>query len=248
MKVILPSAGYATRMYPLTLNQPKALLSIGGSTTLDRIIEKITQIDEVDQIFIITNNKFFYNFQEWLDRSEYQIPIKILNDQTNSNEDRLGSIGDVNYVLAREKIDDDFMVINSDNLFNFDLRPMYNSFKKNEETLISMFEVESLDIAKQMGSAKLDGNNRVLHFKEKPENPTTKLCSIGIYIFPRKIVKTFSDYISEGKSTDRFGDFLEYLHQIEPTFGHVFKNADEYWYDIGTKDQYDEVNKRLTEV
>ena len=51
MKAILLVAGYATRLYPLTLNTPKALLPINGKAIADYIIDQIEKISDVDEIF-----------------------------------------------------------------------------------------------------------------------------------------------------------------------------------------------------
>ena len=62
MKVLILAAGYATRLYPLTENTPKALLPIKGITILDHLLNKIKKIDEINEIIIITNNKFYPAF------------------------------------------------------------------------------------------------------------------------------------------------------------------------------------------
>jgi len=46
MKVLFLCAGYATRLYPLTLNKPKPLLPVGGRPILDYLLEKVKKIDE----------------------------------------------------------------------------------------------------------------------------------------------------------------------------------------------------------
>ena len=55
MECILLAAGYATRLYPLTENMPKALLKLGDKTILDFVAEAVETIDEVNTIYIVTN-------------------------------------------------------------------------------------------------------------------------------------------------------------------------------------------------
>ena len=47
MIALILAAGYATRLYPLTLNMPKALLPIDNKPIIDYIVEQIETIDEV---------------------------------------------------------------------------------------------------------------------------------------------------------------------------------------------------------
>jgi len=109
------------RLHPLTENQPKPLLNVGDKSILEHIVDKLQETEKVDEIFIVTNHKFYPMFNEWLNDYNSKKKIKIINDGTLSNEDRLGAIGDLNFVLNEEKIDDDILMIAGDNLFGFDL-------------------------------------------------------------------------------------------------------------------------------
>src|SRR3989344_2868736 len=119
MKAILPAAGFGTRLYPLTIDKPKALIEVNDKPIIEYILEKIENI--VDEVFIVTNNKFFNDFDKWFKKLNYSKPIKLLNDNTNTNEERLGSLGDINFVILKERINDDILIINTDNLFTFDI-------------------------------------------------------------------------------------------------------------------------------
>ena len=57
MKALVLAAGYATRLYPLTLDRPKPLLEVGGRPMLDRVHERL-QAMGVDETIVVTNAKF----------------------------------------------------------------------------------------------------------------------------------------------------------------------------------------------
>ncbi|NLN45647.1 MAG: NTP transferase domain-containing protein, partial [Clostridiaceae bacterium] len=58
MIVMLLVAGYATRLYPLTRDVPKALLPIGGRPMLDYIADQIDTLDGISRIIVVSNAKF----------------------------------------------------------------------------------------------------------------------------------------------------------------------------------------------
>ena len=67
IKAIVLAAGYATRLYPLTLDRPKPLLPIAGKPIIEHILERMENLEHLDEVFIITNNKFFNDFRNLRD-------------------------------------------------------------------------------------------------------------------------------------------------------------------------------------
>jgi len=88
MQAIILAGGYGTRLYPLTINAPKPMIKVGGRPMIEYLIDKLRKIPEVNEIFVVSNNKFAHVFDEWLAQSPYK-NIHIINDGTTSNEDRL---------------------------------------------------------------------------------------------------------------------------------------------------------------
>ncbi len=236
MKAIILAAGYATRLYPLTKDKPKPLFEVKGKTILDMIIEKINLLRAIDEILIVTNNKFFENFLRWQRNllgkvGKAKKKIKILNDCTKNEKERLGAIGDLAFVLKKEKIDDDFLVISGDNLFSFNLQGIYKDFSEKKEPVVGLYDVKSKEEARKFGIVSLDKNNRVMDFEEKPSMPKSTLASIGIYFYPKTIIKKIFQYLEEGNKKDAPGFFLEWLYKKQDVYGYIFSGR---WFDIGS--------------
>ena len=243
MKAIILCAGYGTRLYPLTKDKAKPLLEVIGKPMINHIMEKIEEIDDVNQVIVITNNKFYNQFVEWANNYNSSVPIKVLNDNTLSNDDRLGAIGDINFVLEKEEVNDDILIINGDNLFQFSLKGMNQTFKDKNQHVISLYDVKTIDEAKKFGIVSVDSNNKVVEFKEKPSEPKSTLASIGIYIYTKEIRNLMDQYLKEGGNADRTGDLVEWLHKKEHIYGHVFDDPNEKWFDIGSFESLEEANK-----
>ena len=240
MKAILLCAGYATRLKPLTENCPKHLLEVGDKTILCRVVEKIAELP-IDGIYIVTNNKFHRHFEEWKKtRYTLDLPLEVMNDGTMSNDDRLGSIGDVNFVIERAKIDDDAIIVNADNLFTFALGGLHDAFK-TKGNVIACYDVKDKAEAAKMGIATVDGEGRVTDFVEKPADPSSTEVSIGIYLYTRDAVAKVKDYVAEvkarGDRPDTTGDFVAWIAKQVPTFTYAFNAPGDEWVDIGTPEQ-----------
>ena len=241
IKAILPAAGYGTRLYPLTKDKPKALLDVANHPMIEYVIDKIKELNSVDIIYIITNDKFYQSFLDWSNKFNSDISIKIINDGTTSNETRLGSIGDINFLIEKENIDDDIIIINSDNIFTFSIIDMLNSFKVNNTPLMSAYDVKTIDEAKKFGVPELDENNKVIGFEEKPDTPKTTLISTGIYLFPKNTISLIKKYLDQGNSPDTTGGFIIWLHKETDVYCHPFKEGS--WFDIGDLKCYEEANE-----
>ena len=166
MKALILAAGYATRLYPITLNQPKPLLKIGGRPLVEYIIDKIKEVKEIKQIYIVTNNKFTPHFEEWASHYESDIQIKTINDGTMTNEDRLGAIGDINFVIQKENINEDFLVLAGDTLFDLNLNELVKLRNEKQATIKVVKELPKEKIANTYGNVIQDENNKIIYIQE----------------------------------------------------------------------------------
>lgn len=240
MKCILLCAGYATRLFPLTENFPKALLQIGDKPLLDYILNEVNTIDEIDKIYVVTNNKYTGHFTKWAESKNNIKPIEVINDNTNSNDDRLGAVGDIRYVIKNKEINDDIIVIAGDNLFEFKLKDMVKFFKEKNASCAAAQYINDVEYIKNFGVAKLDDNFKVLNLVEKPKNPETNIGVWATYIYPKSIVPFFDKYFEEGNKGDSPGSFVQYIYTKKDVYLYMF---DGRCFDVGTHESLKEVNE-----
>src|SRR3989454_7524059 len=120
MKVIILAAGYATRLYPLTLTQPKPLVPVAGKPMNEYVLDNLAPIGGLDRIYVVTNAKFAGHFQKWADNyrtSKAKLDFTIVNDGSTDDSNKLGAIGDLHLVLTRERVEDDVIVVAGGNQF-----------------------------------------------------------------------------------------------------------------------------------
>lgn len=184
MKCVILAAGYATRLYPLTENFPKPLLSVGEKNILEWLIDDIG--DSVDEYIVISNHKFVNHFVEWAKTRKEKITI--LDDGTESNETRLGAVRDVQFAIDELKLDDDLLVIAGDNVLDFSLKE-YISYQKEKQTSCVMRYYEpSVEKLHKTGVAQVDENGLILSMEEKPAEPKSHWCTPPFYIYMLSLI------------------------------------------------------------
>lgn len=244
MKAIILAAGYATRLYPLTKNKPKALLPINNKPIINYIVEEIETIDAVDEIIVISNHKFADNFNEWVKTLNCSKEVSIIDDGTSSEETRLGAIGDILYTINIKDIDDELLVIAGDNFFTYKLKDYYDYYKKMNKDCICVKEFNNIEMLKQFGVAMLDENNRVLNIEEKPLKPKANTAVYATYMYKKDTIPMFKQYIEEGNKPDAPGYFIEWLYKKKDVYAYTFEGE---CYDIGTPQSYEDVCRLYAE-
>ena len=244
MKAIVLAAGYATRLYPLTLRVAKPLLPVGGRPMLDYIVDRIGGVPDVDAVHVVTNRKFADSFRAWAETRELGVPLEVHDDGTTSEEDRLGAIGDVRFVLDAAGIDgNDLLVIAGDNLFDFGLAEYVDWWRgKGEASAVALYDVGDLELVRRYGVVALAQDGRVESFEEKPERPHSTLAATASYLYHRLHVPLLRTYLDEGNSPDQPGRFIAWLCPRAPVYGYTFEGE---WRDIGDEDQLLEADNRL---
>ena len=241
--VILLAAGYSTRLYPLTKNFPKPLLEVAGKPVMTNIVEKLENLNELNKVYVVTNNRYYAHFIEWRKKLKTRLKIEIINDGTLHEGDKLGAIGDLNFILSSKKIGSDILIIAGDNLFSSSLNPLYNYFKEKNENVIVVDELPTLEQAKRYGVIDLDRDSKVISLIEKPENPKSKLITHVVYLLKKKSINKIKEYLDEGNKPDAPGYFLQWFYKKDTIYG--FKIGGKY-FDIGTPETLEKARKEFT--
>ncbi len=231
MIAIVLAAGYGTRLYPLTENKPKALLPIGGKPILEHLREKLTSPQVgVREVLLVSNHRFAESFRQWAGSSRSSIPWDVLDDGTTSDENRLGSMGDLAFAIRSRSIDEEVLVLGSDNLFEDDLAEFVGFARQKGAVTLGAVELADQALASQYGVLTTNAQGRITDFAEKPAHPASSLVSTAAYFFPRKAVRLVLEYVSSQKTSDKLGSFISWLVAREPVFAYRFRGR---WFDIG---------------
>lgn len=240
MKAIILAAGYGTRLYPLTKIYAKPLLPVDSKPVLEYLLDKIEPVKVVDKIYIVANNKFFQDFERWKSDLDFPKAIDLINDGTNSNDERLGAIKDLQFAVKQKSIIDDALVLGGDNIFLFSFVEFVEFFNQKQSDSITVHELNELEKLCRTGVVEIDENDRVVGFEEKPAKPKSNLASPPCYIFTRKTLNDIGRYLSAGNNPDAPGNFIRWLYREKEV--HAFRFYQER-YDIGNLESYQRVSE-----
>ena len=170
MNVLILAAGYATRLYPLTLTKAKPLLE-----------DNLAPIPDIRTVYVVTNDKFAEDFKAWADgyaKSQPKITFKIVNDGSRSDADKLGAIGDIRLVITREELTNEpLIVVAGDNLFSEPLADFAAEAKGSAATLAT-YDVGDLEAIRKYASIKIDGEGVITEILGPKGEPGVDTVSI----------------------------------------------------------------------
>ena len=238
MKCLILAAGYATRLYPLTENFPKPLLTVGDKTILDWLVDDIDASGVIDEYVVISNHKFASHFSEWAKTKGQKITV--VDDGTETNETRLGAVCDIRFAIDKLSLSDDMLVIAGDNVLDFSLTAFVKyALEKGTSCIMRYFEGEGKKLSKS-GVVEIDGDDLVLSMEEKPENPKSNWCCPPFYYYTKDDASLVSEAISEGCGTDAPGSFIAWLSKKKKVHAMQMPGSR---YDIGNLESYENVKK-----
>ena len=238
MKIIIPMAGRGSRLRPHTLTVPKPLIPIAGKPIVQRLVEGIADLCEnkIDEIAFIIGD-----FGE-------AVEIK-LNDIANSlgakcsiyyQEEALGTAHAV--FCAKESLKGNVVVAFADTLFKAD-------FKFNE-TVDGTIWVKQIDDPSAFGVVKINEQNIITDFIEKPKDFISDLAIIGIYHFKSgENLLSEIQYLIDNDIKDKGEYQLTNALENMKTKGMQFSpgKVDE-WLDCGNKDVTVNTNQKILTI
>ena len=207
---------------------------------LDYLLDRIREVEEIDEIHLVTNARFAPTFRDWAPTD-----VTVHDDGTTSNDDRLGAIGDLAFTIDRAGLaGEDLFVVAGDNLIGYSIPDYVAFWQEKGGSAIALYEVADPKLLKGYGVVELDEDDRVVGFKEKPAEPRSNLAATAAYLYRAQDLELLPTYLEEGNPPDAPGNFVAWLHTRAPVYGYRFAGE---WHDIGEIGQLLEADNRLRE-
>ncbi len=238
MKTIILAGGYATRLFPITQDRPKPLLPVAGKPIIDYILASGSL---PDRPIISTNRRFVPQFETWQAESGWDVDLVV--EETTREEEKLGTVGAMAFLVEKLGIDEDILVVGGDNIFEFSIEDLLAAY--HGRPLVALFDLKDLERVRGRYGVAIVKDNVIANFQEKPERPKSTLTSTACYIYPKQVLPLISEFHDKAEAgKDAPGYLNEWLLKekrlhIDPF---IFETG---WYDIGDRASYIEANQHV---
>lgn len=237
MKIIVPMAGRGSRLRPHTLTVPKPLIPVAGKPIVQRLVEDIASVcqEPIEEIGFVIGD-FGNEVEEHLKQVAADLGAvgKIYHQ-----EEALGTAHAI--LCAQEIMEGKTIVAFADTLFRADF--------KLDDSKDGIIWVQKVEDPKAFGVVKLDAENTITDFVEKPQEFVSDLAIIGIYYFnDGAYLKENLQYLIDNDIRDKgeyqITDALERMKKAGTKFapGQVVE-----WLDCGNKNATVNTNQRVLE-
>lgn len=226
MKAIILAGGEATRLRPLTLTVPKALIELQGKTILEHVLDLFKKYEIFDIILSVGYMK--KQIREYFgDGKNFGFHISYIEEN-----EPLGTAGPLN--VFKESMHETCIVCNGDELKQISIPEMIEFHHCNKG--LATLALYKVDDPSMYGVARLDGP-RILEFVEKPkkEEAPSHFISAGFYIIEPQVLKM----IPKGKAMFEY-DIFPKLAKQGGLYGFHFSGQ---WFDTGNHERLENARK-----
>lgn len=209
MKVIILAGGFATKLYPLTENEPKSMLEVGGKSVIDHLVSNFESTKRIDEYIVVTNHRFYARFSQWaLTRRE---KITVLDDGAADNSEVYGAVKDIKLAVDKCSIDENCFIITSDLLFDFSFMSFVDyCIRKNTDCCMRFYEENEIKLYRNT-VADMGPDDKVKSIVCKPREPFSNWCIPHFYYLLKEDIARIDEAFAAGIDPNSIGQFIEYL-------------------------------------
>lgn len=235
-KIVIPMAGYGSRMRPHTWNRPKPLLYLAGMTVLDHSLDQfktLPGLENAEYVFIVSPNQG-EQIQEHMQNVHPEKKVHFLVQEQMEGQSKA-------LFLAKELLNGPVLVAFSDTLIETDLAFLSN------ETADGIAWVKPMEDPRRFGVVELDQSGFATKLTEKPTDISNNLVVVGFYYFRDglKLIEAIEEQVKRGKTLK--GEFFlsEAINIMLEKGAKIKTRQTEVWLDAGIPEALLETNRYL---
>ena len=234
MDAVVLAAGEGTRLRPLTEDKPKGMVEVAGKPILTHCFDQLVELG-VDQLVVVVGymkEKIIDHYGDEFDG----VPITY----THQREQK----GLAHALLTVEDhIDDDFMLMLGDNIFQANLDDVVKRHREERADAAFLVEEVPWDEASRYGVCDTNKYGEITDVVEKPDEPPSNLVMTGFYTFTPAIFHACHLVQPSNRGEYEISEAIDLLLQSGRTIDAI--GLDGWRIDVGYPEDRDEAERRL---
>ncbi len=237
LKIVIPMAGWGTRMRPHTWSKPKPLVSVGGQTSLEHLMDMFASLPsniEIEYIFIVGPFLGELQIPAFVKEKYPTIQARYITQHEMKGQSHA-------LWLCKEYLNGPMIMCFSDTLMETDF-----SFLANE-TSDGVAWVKAVPDPRRFGVADLNSEGWVERFIEKPQSMDNNLVVVGCYYIKsaEQLLTAIEQQIENNVMLKNEFFLTDAISIMIKNGAKIRTQAVEVWLDTGTIDATLETNRYL---
>lgn len=236
IKIVVPMAGYGTRMRPHTWSKAKPLIALAGMTVLDHVLEQFETLPDTfdrEYVFIVGPNQLA-QIQEHMQAFHPQKRVNYaVQEVMRGQSDALN--------LAREYLSGPMVMAFTDTMIETDLSRIA------DETVDGLAWVRPVEDPRRFGVAQVDNDGWIMRLIEKPDEMDNKLALVGFYYFNKgeELVSAIQEQIRRNLTVKNEFFLVDAINIMLANGAKMRSRQVETWLDAGIPEALLETNRYL---
>ena len=234
MQAVVLAAGKGTRLRPLTDDKPKALVEVAGEPILTHCFDELLGLG-ADELIVVVG----YMKEQIIDYygDEYEgVPITYTHQREQNGLAHA-------LLTAEEQVEDDFMLILGDNIFQANLEDVVRRQQESRTDAAFLVEEVPYEEASRYGVCDTNDYGEIVEVVEKPDDPPTNLVMTGFYTFSPAIFHACHLVQPSDRGEYELSDAVDLLIQSGRTIDAI--GLEGWRVDVGYPEDRDEAEERL---
>ncbi|AEN05890.1 UTP--glucose-1-phosphate uridylyltransferase [halophilic archaeon DL31] len=235
MQAVVLAAGKGTRLRPLTEDKPKGMVEVADKPLITHCFDQLIDLG-ADELIVVVGYMKEVIIDHYGDAYE-GVPITYTHQREQNGLAHA-------LLTVEEYIDDDFMLMLGDNIFQANLQDVVRRQREDRADAAFLVEEVPWDDASRYGVCDTNQYGEITDVVEKPDDPPSNLVMTGFYTFTPAIFHACHLVQPSNRDEYEISDAIDLLIQSGRTIDAI--GLDGWRIDVGYPEDRDEAERRLT--
>ncbi|HEX9798150.1 MAG TPA: sugar phosphate nucleotidyltransferase [Anaerolineales bacterium] len=233
MRIVIPTAGFGTRLRPHTWSKPKPMVSVAGKPVLGHVLDLFKDLPQIDELVFIIGY-LGEQIEAYVSQAYPNLPARYV-----VQEEMLGQSHAI--WLARQGLSGPMLMVFVDTLIETDLSGL------PQEPAEAVAWVKPVEDPRRFGVADVGPDGWVTRLVEKPQDVSNNLAVVGFYYFnaAERLLAAIEQQIESGDQLKGEWYLADAINLMLQSGLRMRAETVEVWKDCGKPDALLDTNRYL---